>query len=188
MDLMAAVSSGKKLHDFANSSSLGEALAEIQLDAAYQALEKVSEAKDRVSQLWSVVNHLETAEVAAQRAENSLYNYVDAVHSDEARNRRVVIVVLLAIIYKYLGEEKLCMSTLDKLINPPVPTRSKWEQILIKLEPVLYVPWMIIFLIPNVITGNVRLVTRLVTGKSAPPRIRRSQIEIIKQRLERLRP
>ena len=36
MDLMTAVSCGKKLYDFVHSSSLGEALAEIELDAAYR--------------------------------------------------------------------------------------------------------------------------------------------------------
>jgi hypothetical protein len=185
MDLVAAVSSGKKLHDFVNSSSLGDALAEIELDAAYQALAKVSDAKDKASQLWSVVNHLETAEVAAEKASRSPYGILDPVYSYECYDRRVVIIVLLAIIYKYLGEEKLCMSTMDKLLNPPRTTPSKWQRLGDKYGimalPILGVPWMI--------TCMVRLAMRLVTGKSAPPHMSQTRIETISINLSRrLRP
>ena len=64
MDLVKAFRSTTSVQKFINDS-LVDALTQIELDAAISAIKKISVTRDQRGQIWSVINHLETAEICS---------------------------------------------------------------------------------------------------------------------------
>lgn len=96
---------------FVEGGPLAEALAELDVSAARTALIKAENAVDKRSQVWSAVNHLEGAVAAIesknQGARGKAHFTVRASNWMRLQIKRAYILALMAICYRYLGEEEL---------------------------------------------------------------------------------
>ena len=116
-DAAVAMKAARTAAGFVEGGPLGEALAELELAAARSALEKAPEARDRNAQVWSVVNHLESAQAAI---ESKLVGWRGAGHlAVRGANfmrlamRREQILAVMAVCYIYLGENELARRAVD---------------------------------------------------------------------------
>jgi hypothetical protein len=110
MDLFATAGSARAIAKFVEGGGLSNAVADLGIEAAEDALSKVNHADDKRSQVWSAVNHLESAQVAAkdafQRGKMVLF-YLRSLKGMEVLTKRAYIFGLQAICYRYLGEKEL---------------------------------------------------------------------------------
>jgi hypothetical protein len=114
MELVAAVRSVKAVSDFVEGGPLGNALADLGLEAAKDALIKAFYAKDKRSQIWSAINHLEEAEVALRKATQDRKILMTFFHIERLAHliiKRRYILGLMAICYRYLDERELAERT-----------------------------------------------------------------------------
>ena len=95
---------------FVEGGQLAEALAELNLTAARTALVKADTASDKRAQVWSAVNHLEGAVAALDsklRGGRGKAQYVRPHNWALLGHKRAYALALMAICYRYLGEEHL---------------------------------------------------------------------------------
>jgi hypothetical protein len=117
-DPVVAIKAARTAVRFVEGGPLGEALAELDLQAARSALEKAPDARDRRAQVWSAVNHLEGAQAAI---ESKLVGRRGAAHfAVRGGNflrlaiRRGQILALMAVCYVYLGENELARQAVQQ--------------------------------------------------------------------------
>jgi hypothetical protein len=115
LDLLATIKAAKTLSSFVEGGALGEALSDAGLRAAHDALEKVPDAMADGQQVWSAINHLEFADAAlaqlfARRGEALLWSR--RIRFWELVGKRRYILCLMAVCYRYVGEEKLARRAL----------------------------------------------------------------------------
>jgi hypothetical protein len=106
------------LYDYIEERGLEIDLAHLQARAAKEALTKAQIALDQRSQLWSVINHLESAEVALESYVSRgllLKASLRPATLDVAKSDLVYIRTIMSVCYIYLGEKNLALRTLDKL-------------------------------------------------------------------------
>ncbi|WP_406326802.1 hypothetical protein [Streptomyces sp. NBC_00203] len=116
IDLISALRVGQTVRGFIEGGPLTDALADLGLEAALDALGKSPDARDRRSQVWSAVNHLEAANAAYSSVVNKrgkFLTWTAPAHLELVVNRRRYILCLMAICYRYLEEEKLCHQALQ---------------------------------------------------------------------------
>ncbi len=108
-----------KLTDFAldltgvsayiDGGSFAYDLAEINLEAAQSAFQKVSDSADPGSQMWSVINHLEAAEASLVHYTSRMLFLKSAFRSytlDIAKSNLVRVRLIMATCYLYLNERR----------------------------------------------------------------------------------
>jgi hypothetical protein len=121
IDLTVVAKNAKSVHSFIDDGTLFqvlETLGDVEYEAAKEAFEKVKRAKDKRAQLWSVVTHLETAHKAFEKAWRSPYRkYFKMVSFMETVEKDQITLALMAVCYRYLGEEKLVLDTCEKVIE-----------------------------------------------------------------------
>ncbi|NJM34988.1 MAG: hypothetical protein HC850_10115 [Rhodomicrobium sp.] len=86
--------------------SLADALAEMEYRAASDALRKARIASDYRAQLWSVINHIETG-ISALSSTLKTKVGVTPRYADHCVKKVQYLLAFEALIYKYLGEERL---------------------------------------------------------------------------------
>lgn len=106
MDIVAGLNTAKSIKKFVEGSMV-DVLYNIEMKAAGDALKRVDFAKDVRSQLWSVINHLETAEAAARSVLDGHAKYTSLWNFDMAQINARNAIACRAICYKYLGETPL---------------------------------------------------------------------------------
>lgn len=104
-----------------NGGGAARILADIELEAAAAAFRNLNLTLDAKAQLWNAINHLETAYYASysqlKDGGHSL-KYAFLLHRrnlSELRSRCELLVCLLAVCYKLLGEEQLVVKQLEEL-------------------------------------------------------------------------
>lgn len=111
MDLVAAAENAASVRAFIEGAEFQEMLAAIggvELDAARDALKKRKHARDPRQQVWSAVNHLETAHVAFRRGcQSKTRKYLAGTRWSRACDLDVITLCLMALCYRYLGEAEL---------------------------------------------------------------------------------
>jgi hypothetical protein len=110
IDLVATVKTVRSIANAVEGGAVESTFADLGLQAAKDALSKVSYAQDKSQQVWSAVNHLEAAEAALRdivqkRGARLLYSNLAALW--EAIDKRRYILGLMAVCYRYLGERAL---------------------------------------------------------------------------------
>ena len=115
---LTAIRTLASLKRYVEKGGLASDLAQLDLEAAATALKKSEMAQDPASQMWSAINHLESAETKYL----SLYTdkvFARAAWNNEVRNEYwsdlVKVRLLMAACYLYLGETRLCLSALDSV-------------------------------------------------------------------------
>ncbi|GAA1839500.1 hypothetical protein GCM10009836_18320 [Pseudonocardia ailaonensis] len=108
MELLAALKTARSLAAFVEGGALEEALAQVSVGAAVDAMEKSRIARDPRAQVWSAVTHLETAWEAHRR----ILVRPLSKHLAWTRHRRIWgefdhVTCLMAVCYRYLGEIEL---------------------------------------------------------------------------------
>ena len=109
MQLLDKMRVAKSLADFVEGGGFASVFAEIGLQAAATALERVAAAKDWNSQIWSAINHLEMAEASLTNAlkRHRILGWVRVVRMAELDDRRRYVRCILAVAYTYVGEYNL---------------------------------------------------------------------------------
>jgi len=118
MQILNAIQTTRAIFAFVKSGGLEADLAALELDAALYALRNVQLARDRHSQVWSVINHLETAEVGLVSAIASNDMLTLAVRSysiDVDESKLFLVRALIAACYLYVGERKLFAQTVHRM-------------------------------------------------------------------------
>ena len=110
-DAVVAIKAARSAVRFVEGGPLGEALAELDPTLPARRSKKAPQALDRHAQVWSAVNHLESAQAAI---ESKLVGWRGAGHfAVRGANfmrlaiRREQILALMAVCYVYLGEDAL---------------------------------------------------------------------------------
>jgi hypothetical protein len=110
-NLAIVVKSSATAVRFVEDGPLAEALAELNLTAARTALLKTGDAVDKRAQVWSAVNHLEGAVAALDsklEGSRGKAQFMIRPHNWGLLGmKRAYALALLAICYRYLGEEEL---------------------------------------------------------------------------------
>src|SRR5262245_1042789 len=115
-DLLTVVKNISALKEFVTKGELGTCIGEIEFQAAREALSKAKIASDPAGQLWSAVNHLETA----HHALSSQYKNRGAFYDSMAKRFKMDIAAAtdrrglfyMAICYSCLGEWRLALRAL----------------------------------------------------------------------------
>ena len=124
IDLATKASS---LNAFLLSDEVLDKLSEVELAAARDALSKAKYA-DSSGEFWSAINHLETAEHAFKRRLKS--NTLKTFHKTKwmaIAHRLNLTMVLQAVAYKTLGEEKLKDEAVERLIQYDAELFEFWR-------------------------------------------------------------
>jgi len=128
MDLILAAKAAQTAVRFVEGGPLAAALAELNLNAALNAMQKSGRAVDQRAQVWSAVNHLEGAEAALgsklKRWGGIPFAGVRASRYERTLEEYRYICGLLAICYRYLGEETLAQESLSEAVNPTISSRA----------------------------------------------------------------
>jgi hypothetical protein len=118
MDLLAAVGSARAIANFVEGGELANALADLGLAAARDALSKIPYANAKTKPVESAINHLEAAEAATrdtiQNRGTRLF-WSNEIALVEAIHKRRYILALMALCYRYLGEQELTRRTLSMI-------------------------------------------------------------------------
>jgi hypothetical protein len=128
MDLAASVKLAHTAVQFVEGGPLAEALAELDMSAAIAALNKAHQARDKHAQVWSAVNHLERAQTALEsklRRHGAAIAVLRIHHLDELIRKRGYILALMAICYRYLGEEQLAQQAIAAASLKSLYSREK---------------------------------------------------------------
>lgn len=116
--LIDAASTVTSLRDFILGGNFAELFADAELAAAKEALRKSNLARNPQGQVWSAVNHLETAHHAYQKEHKSKDRPWDsmgaATHYAVMRNKDAYSLTLMATCYAFLKEKSLCRQALDE--------------------------------------------------------------------------
>lgn len=118
MHVLQVLRAGASVVDFVKSGGLEADLGALELTAALHALQNVRRAADRRSQLWSVLNHLESAEAGfqASAAKRDLLNTaVRGYARDMAVTNLFYVRCIMVVCYIYLGERRLCSAMVERL-------------------------------------------------------------------------
>jgi len=101
---------------FVEGGPLAEALAQLNMSAAISALTKAGGAVDKISQVWSAVNHLEAAQAALdsklQGPRGTAQVVLRANNYALLSAKRAYVLALMGICYLYLGEEQLAQDVI----------------------------------------------------------------------------
>jgi len=121
VNLVPVMNVAKSLDDFIDNE-LGEALCDVNLHAAAEALKKSSSASDKKSQIWSVINHLESAEASISSSYYNRFNSGTSPYGAENNLAKLkYILTLMAICYMRVSEEELAGRTLYKIRTLKTP-------------------------------------------------------------------
>ena len=116
VELTVALQVAGSAYQFVEGGGLAEALAELNLDSAITALDKAGSARDKPAQVWSAVNHLEGAESALASkvtGGRGTAQWILRAHNWELLQiKRAFVLALMAVCYRYLGEEELAQRTI----------------------------------------------------------------------------
>jgi hypothetical protein len=117
MDLATTAKLAGTAVKFVEGGPLAEALAELNMNSAISALNKAQNARDKRAQVWSAVNHLESAQSALESklcGGRGTAQWVLRAHNwDTLRLKRCYVLALMAICYRYLEEEKLAQQAIE---------------------------------------------------------------------------
>jgi hypothetical protein len=132
IDVLAVLKGAKALADFVEGGPLANALADVGLQAAGDALRKVPHARAADAQVWSAVNHLEEALAAVEgifARRGRLLVLGRMVHADNLLEKRDYILSLMAVCYRYLGEDELARQSFvrARALPPGYPNLDKLE-------------------------------------------------------------
>ena len=117
VDLIAGLRAAQSLSKFLDGPVFLDAIAEVGIQTAHTSLKRASLARDRPAQIWSVVNHLEQADVALRLR---LTKFGGAIRITAPNltmgltNKRRYVLCLLAACYRYLHEDELAMQALNE--------------------------------------------------------------------------
>jgi hypothetical protein len=117
---MASLKAVKTIADFVETGQLEEALSDIGMAAAVNALQKVPHTDQPGMQVWSAVNHLEGAEAAltaALRRRAKLMFWANPLRQDDLEEKRRYVLCLMAICYRYLRQEQLALQALERVFE-----------------------------------------------------------------------
>lgn len=115
MDLLTVFRTSASAYAFLQSNALLSALADLELEAAKEALVKSRAADDPRLQLTTVLSHLESAEQAAKQSMESIWISGNRPAFERRQSKYSFILGLMAITYYTLQEERLVELTLEKL-------------------------------------------------------------------------
>jgi hypothetical protein len=118
--LLQAAQHIQSLTSWIESGEMAELLADVEFSAAKASLSKVRMAADPRGQVWNAIGQLETAYQASVhivRAHRSWENFSlrRSARADQARDKAEYILCMMAVCYRYLGENSLCKSHLDEI-------------------------------------------------------------------------
>lgn len=126
-DLSAMLQAANQIRTLASwleSGSMAELLADVEFEAARASLTKARLAIDARSQVWNAIGQLETCYQALTRRvrehrwwHNSSFTRI--ARAEQAREKAVFVLCVMAVCYFYLGERKLCEQHLDKINDVP---------------------------------------------------------------------
>jgi len=118
MPVTAAVllKSAKTVHQligYVNDGSFADSLGDIEMSAARSAFASVPHSTDKRGQVWACIGHLNSAQHAYEsfirtRSSTGILSLVRSMRDNDARAKRKFALVLKAVCYKYLGEQRLC--------------------------------------------------------------------------------
>jgi hypothetical protein len=118
VDIVVALKSAGTVKTFIETGQLEEAIGSVNLTAALKSTRKLPLARDPRGQVWSSINHLEAAEEAFRRVERrESIAWVNARRYASACFSRVYAFCLLAVCYRYVGENELSRQSLDAAVE-----------------------------------------------------------------------
>jgi hypothetical protein len=98
------------------------------LEAAKESARKSREAVSKKDQIWSTVNHLEMAHAAFSKSHSSVARkYFSFPRWARAVDKDFDTLCLMAICYRYLGERKLMLDTMEKAREVYTHSDSLWK-------------------------------------------------------------
>lgn len=116
--LLAAIKTAKALEEFIRKGELADVISDVELASAKTALEKSKIANNPNAQVWSAINHLETAHQALLKSYKGKGTFYDMMATrfkmDIAAKKDRWVLTLMAICYKFLGELELCKSAIEE--------------------------------------------------------------------------
>lgn len=125
MNLLALAQNAQKLYQAITTGEIAEMLTDNDLAAARDAFRKVQLAEDREAQIWSAVNHLESAHSKLLSLCHNKRAYISSTNQFlrrmEEKDRYVLCV--MACCYFVLQEKKLCLETLE--MAEAIPERGR---------------------------------------------------------------
>ena len=143
MDLVVAAKTARTVVKFVEGGPLGDALTELNMTAAATALRKAGDAEDKRAQVWSAVNHLESAEAAIEKQlQRKRLAALNPQRFGKVMSKYQFIKGLMAICYRYLDEEALAEQALANAKNPPKFVHEFYSEVAygLVLVPVLNIP------------------------------------------------
>jgi hypothetical protein len=118
MELLAALKMAGTAARFVEGGPLADGLAALNVSAAITSMDKAATAHDKRSQIWSAINHLESAEAAL---ESKLLGWRGKTHFMVRSGnflllkvKRDYVLAFMAICYRYLGEENLAQQAIER--------------------------------------------------------------------------
>lgn len=120
MELFSAVGSARAVANFVEGGPLTNALADLGIDAARSALSKTQYAIDKRAPVQSAITHLEGVESVLGRTLERYGLVLQGLRWNRyyyLLYKRRYALALMALCYRYLGEEELCKRTCAAIEN-----------------------------------------------------------------------
>lgn len=118
MDLVETLRNSGSLTRFLEGDSFVQLLAKVGVKAALNAFGKVEYVKDKKSQMWSVINHLEDAEAAIpsdiHKTSKNLKEWFIPIRADNRIGQKKYIQCVMALCYLYLDDQPAARNMLMK--------------------------------------------------------------------------
>ena len=150
--LLASVKGLQSLLKFIDSGDVATTLGDIEMAAARDAFNAVPRANDKLAQIRECITHLSSAQHAYEQFICSrpvgVMTLTRANRESDANVKRRFVLVLKAICYKYVGEERLCRETLG-LAKQEVETVR--HQGIAKAEGLVGLAWIL----ASAVTGGI---------------------------------
>jgi hypothetical protein len=118
IELLTALKMAGTAARFVEGGPLAEGLAALGLSAALTSMDKAATADDKRSQIWSAINHLESAQAALESKLLGPRGKTQAMLRGGnflvLKMKRQYVLALMAICYRYLGEEDLAQQAIER--------------------------------------------------------------------------
>jgi len=123
--LLKNIGTLKRLKDYVFNGDIVEVMADDELAAAREAIDKAKIAADQKSQIWSAINHLEAAH---QRLKRTYYGKTSWSPPTALYRQRMVykdqwVLCLMAVCYRAVDDVAPCRRVLNESKNAPKQTR-----------------------------------------------------------------
>jgi len=181
--MIESAGSIQTIKSFLDGDEFRAYLAGLDLDAARDAISKAKRANNPDGQIWSAVNHLESAHQKNRKTYNKgvtpLLPAYETMEIIDALSLDMEVLCLMAMCYRLLRENRLCQETLDEVGELHKRHAEAWKFVDDTYPKVAY-KVITIFADPRTYASLFR---RYILGKQPPVGVSPEQLRELRSKL-----